>query len=164
MPVLALGASDCEALRDGWLGQPVNAWSSLAYVAAGAYVLWQGVPQGRTLAAALGAVGVGSFLYHGPMPAWAEPVHDWSIVALAAAVLAAWARRGFRRPPAVSFVIFGTAVTVNLLSRTGEPLCHPSSLFQGHAAWHILTALTIATWFAPWGGRSTFAATLAEPR
>ena len=44
MPVLALGASDCEALHAGLLGQPANSLSSLAYVAAGAYVLRRGGP------------------------------------------------------------------------------------------------------------------------
>lgn len=154
MPVLALGASDCEALRDGWLGQPVNGLSSLAYVAAGAYVLLrQDVPQARALATALGAVGVGSFLYHGPMPPGAELVHDGSIVVLAAVILVAWASDGFHRPPTLTFVAFGAAIAINALTRTEAPLCRPSSLLQGHAAWHILTALAVASWFAPWAGR-----------
>ncbi|MGH9184873.1 MAG: hypothetical protein ACRD0U_03485 [Acidimicrobiales bacterium] len=37
MPLPALGASDSEALRDGWLGQPANTLSSVAYVVAGAW-------------------------------------------------------------------------------------------------------------------------------
>lgn len=148
--MLALGASDCEALRDGWLGQPVNGVSSLAYVIAGAYVLRQGELLARTLAAALAAVGVGSILYHGPMSPGAELVHDGSIVALAGAVLVAWANHGFRRPPVVTLVAFGMAIAINALSRTGAPLCQPSSLLQGHAAWHVLTAIAVASWFAPW--------------
>src|SRR4029453_8653603 len=40
--LLALGGSDCETVRDALLGQPVNSLSSLAYVAAGAVVLWRG--------------------------------------------------------------------------------------------------------------------------
>lgn len=153
MPLLALGAADCEALRDGWLGQPVNSWSSLAYIAAGAYVLRQGVPQARAVAVALAAVGVGSVLYHGPMPPGAELVHDGSIVALAAAVLVTWTHQAFRRPPAVALVTFGAAIAINVLTRTGEPLCRPGSLLQGHAAWHVLTAIAVALWFAPWDRR-----------
>jgi hypothetical protein len=42
MGLLAFGGSDCEALHEGWLGQPVNTVSSLAYVVAGAYVLRTG--------------------------------------------------------------------------------------------------------------------------
>jgi hypothetical protein len=147
--VLALGASDCEALRDGWLGQPVNAVSSLAYVAAGLYVLQRGGPSG--LAAALGAVGVGSVLYHGPMPAGAELVHDGSIAVLLGAVaVVAWRRRSLPRPPTVAVMALAAAVAVNVLTRTGAPLCRPSSVLQGHGAWHVLTAVGAALWLAAW--------------
>jgi hypothetical protein len=29
---------------------------------------------------------------------------------------------------------------INVLGRTGGPLCDPDSVWQGHAAWHVLTA------------------------
>lgn len=149
MAVLALGGSDCEALRDGLLGQPVNAVSSLAYVAAGLWVLRRGGPPGPALC--LGLVGVGSVLYHGPMPRGAGLAHDGSIVALAGAVaVVAWRRRRLPRPPVLGVVALGAAVAVNLLSRTGAPLCRPSSLLQGHAAWHVLTAVAAASWLAAW--------------
>jgi hypothetical protein len=149
--VLALGASDCEALRDGWLAQPVNTLSSVAYVVAGAYVLRRG--GSRASALALAAVGVGSVLYHGPMPPGAELVHDGSILVLAATVPLAWRRHSLRWPPAVALIAGAAAIVVNVLTRTGAPLCRPSSLLQGHAAWHVLTAIAIATWFAPREGR-----------
>ena len=152
MPVLALGASDCEALHDGWLGQPVNALSSVAYVVAGAYVLWRGGPRASALALGLVGVGVGSVLYHGPMPPGAEVAHDGSIVALAVAVPLGWRRRPLRWPPTAVLVTGAAAIAVNLLTRTGAPLCRPSSLLQGHAVWHVLTAVVIALWFAPWEG------------
>ncbi|HYZ99326.1 MAG TPA: hypothetical protein VE575_11285 [Acidimicrobiales bacterium] len=153
MPVLALGASDCEALHDGWLGQPVNALSSVAYVVAGAYVLWRGGPRASALALGLVGVGVGSVLYHGPMPPGAEVAHDGSIVALAVAVPLGWRRRPLRWPPTAVLVTGAAAIAVNLLTRTGAPLCRPSSLLQGHAVWHVLTAAAIALWFAPrWQG------------
>lgn len=148
--LLALGASDCEALRDGWLGQPVNTLSSVAYVVAGAYVLRRGGP--RISALALAAVGVGSVLYHGPMSPGAELAHDGSIVALAATVPLAWRRGSLRRPPAAAAIAGAAAIVVNLLTRTGAPLCRPESVLQGHGAWHILTAIAIALWFAPPGG------------
>jgi hypothetical protein len=150
VPLLALGASDCEALRDGWLAQPVNSLSSVAYVVAGAYVLRRGGP--RTSALALAVVGGGSILYHGPMTPGAGWAHDASIVALAATVPLAWRRRSLRRPPAAAVMAGAAAIVVNLLTRTGAPLCRPGSLLQGHAAWHILTAVAIALWFAAPGG------------
>jgi hypothetical protein len=150
VPLFALGASDCEALGDGWLAQPVNSLTSVAYVVAGAYVLRRGGP--RTSALALAAVGVGSILYHGPMPPGAGLAHDASIVALAATVPLAWWRRSLRRPPAAAVIAGAAAIAVNLLTRTGAPLCRPGSLLQGHAAWHVLTAIAIALWFASPGG------------
>jgi MYXO-CTERM domain-containing protein len=148
--VLALGGSDCEALRAAWLGQPVNSLTSLAYVAAGAYVLRRGGPAGPALA--LGAVGIGSVLYHGPMPPGAEVVHDGSIAVLVGALLAgAWRRRrSLPRPPVPALVALGAAVAVNLLSRTGAPLCRPGSLVQGHGAWHVLTAVAVGAWLVCW--------------
>jgi len=68
--LLALGGSDCEAIRDAVLGQPANSLSSLAYVAGAAVILRRGGPRGPALA--LAAVGIGSFLYHGPMPPGAD--------------------------------------------------------------------------------------------
>lgn len=147
--MLALGASDCELLHGGVLGQPVNGLSSLAYVAAGAYVLRRGGP--RAAALALGAVGVGSLLYHGPMPPGAEVVHDGSIVALlAGAVVTARRRWPVPRPPSLAVIAVGAGVVVNLLTRTGAPLCRPESLIQGHAGWHVLTALAAALWLGGW--------------
>lgn len=149
MVLLALGGSDCEALGDGVLGQPVNTLSSLAYVAAGAYVLRRGGPPGPALALAL--VGVGSVLYHGPMPPGAELVHDAALVAVPVAALAVvWRRRSFPRPPAVAVVALALGALVNVLSRTSAPLCRPDSLLQGHALWHVLTAVGAALWLARW--------------
>lgn len=149
MPVLALGASDCEALHAGLLGQPANSLSSLAYVAGGAYVLRRGGLAGPALA--LGAVGIGSVLYHGPMPPGAEALHDGTIVALlAGAAAVAWRRRSLPRPPAVAVVALAAGVVVNLLTRTGAPLCSPGSLAQGHAGWHVLTAVAAAAWLGRW--------------
>ncbi|HEY8547728.1 MAG TPA: hypothetical protein VIL36_21845 [Acidimicrobiales bacterium] len=159
MPLLALGASDCEALRGGWLGQPVNALSSLAYVAAGVEVWRRGGP--APVAGALAAVGVGSALYHGPMPPGAEALHDGSIVALGAALAVAGLRGRLDRPATFTpWLLGGVAVTLNLLTRTGAPLCRPHSLLQGHAAWHVLTAAAVALWAGagsrrgPRGGRA----------
>ena len=163
--VLALGGSDCEVLHSGFLGQPANAVSSVAYVLAGLAVWRRGGPAGPALA--LGAVGVGSVLYHGPMPAGAEAVHDGALVALAATVALAAARRwraGTRprvpRPPAIAVAALGAGIVANFVSRTGAPLCRPDALLQGHAAWHVLTAVAAATWLAAWGGT----AAAASPR
>ncbi|HKY66990.1 MAG TPA: hypothetical protein VJM49_11495 [Acidimicrobiales bacterium] len=149
MWLLALGGSDCEALHRGVLGQPVNGMSSLAYVVAAGYVLHRGGPPAPALALAL--VGVGSVLYHGPMPPGAGFVHDASLVAVPAAALAVgWRRRTFPRPPAVALAALAAGAVANLVTRTGAPLCAPDSLLQGHALWHVLTAVGAGLWLARW--------------
>ena len=35
------------------------------------------------------------------------------------------------------------AGALNLLGRSGAPLCDPGSLVQGHALWHVLTATVL---------------------
>jgi hypothetical protein len=74
---------DCEAIGGGWLRQPVNAWSSLAFGVVGvAIVVGARSTGGRERAARivfgvlLIATGAGSFLFHGPQPASGEFVHD----------------------------------------------------------------------------------------
>jgi hypothetical protein len=149
--VLALGGSDCEVVRDALLGQPVNALSNLAYLVAAVVVLRRGGPRGPALA--LAAVGVGSFLYHGPMPAGADRLHDGSILALVVVTaVAAW-RRGLGHlawPPAIAWVALAAAGVLNLLGRTGAPLCRPDSWAQPHAAWHVLTAVAVSAWLVTW--------------
>ena len=78
-----LGAGDCEALGNGWLIQPVAAWTSLAYAAVGIALMVMAAPsRGRerilriTFGLLLVGTGIGSFLYHGPQPAIAGFAHD----------------------------------------------------------------------------------------
>ncbi len=76
-------AADCEAIGAGFLGQPVNALTTLGFVVAGIVVMarrremtWIGV--------GLIATGIGSFLFHGQMPPGNEWAHDvtlaWLVV------------------------------------------------------------------------------------
>ena len=68
---------DCEAVADSLLGQPINSLTALAFVAGGLVIL------ARTDLAWLGwasvGTGIGSFLFHGPMPPFAEWAHDTSL-------------------------------------------------------------------------------------
>jgi hypothetical protein len=86
--IAAMGTSDCEAIGDAWLAQPANAWSSSAYLLAGGYLAIRHRALGPAMRAtspavlALATVAVGSFLYHGPQPAWGDAVHDASIALL----------------------------------------------------------------------------------
>ena len=86
--------SDCE-LRDDWLlEQDVNAWSSLAYVAAGLVLGWE-VRRARLpravygLAAISVAEGFGSLLYHGAASDFGQFLHDVPLIG-ALAFVAGW--------------------------------------------------------------------------
>ena len=149
------GLSDCERTVGDGLAQPVLALTSLAYAAIGIAV-GCGAIRGRSLltgaaAAALVAVGFGSFVYHGPQPPWAGPVHDWPIVALAA-VCAAGAVRGVRGQRRSVWMAAAGVLALGLAAyaagRSGSPWCRPDSLWQYHGAWHVLsgTAAGLAAW------------------
>ena len=82
-----LGASDCEAIGGGFLAQPANAVSSLAFTAVGIAVwVWAASAHGferryrLVLGAALAVAGIGSFSYHGPQNSYAAELHDWSLI------------------------------------------------------------------------------------
>ena len=111
-------------------GSNVHAGNPAAWPRRGCPTLG-GVSHLTPLALALATVGVGSVLYHGPMPPGAELVHDGSIMALAAAVPLAWRRYSLRRPPTAALIAGAAAIVVNVLSRTGAPLCRPGSLPPG---------------------------------
>lgn len=75
---------DCEAIHEGWLKQPINAWSSLVFSAVGvAIVIGARSAVGRreridrvVFGLLLIATGVGSFFFHGSRPAAAHFLHD----------------------------------------------------------------------------------------
>lgn len=152
-----MGCSDCERLRDGWLAQPVNALTSLAFVGAAGLVLARcggaGGRRGevRAFSAMLALVGAGSVAFHGPQPPGAKAMHDLPIpMLLGLAVGTPLVRRSRGRVPAPGWsarrgsVLAGAAGAAGLAyagGRTGAPTCHPDSLLQLHGAWHTLAAL-----------------------
>lgn len=79
------GTADCEVRDDWFLEQDVNAWSSLAYLAAGVVLLVQ-VSRHRLptavywLAAVVAAEGVGSLLFHGAAGDLSQFLHDVPLI------------------------------------------------------------------------------------
>jgi hypothetical protein len=207
---------DCERIVSGFLGQPTNAVSSLAFLVSAALILVVALRGDRTtgaallvLALAVVANAVGSFARHGPDPSWAQWAHDAAIMAvlLFVAVHALGRRRGWR--PTVEIgayaiglvavgsglaaihgasdpfagtlaagAVVGEIATVSgdrrtrssagprsrtvargvglaaiafggvafLLGQTGSPLCRPESVFQWHALWHVLVAVSLVAY------------------
>lgn len=151
-----MGGPDCERIGAGWLAQPANAVSSLAYVAVAGWLLCDARRPGNDRivlvgsASALAAVGAGSLAYHGPQPGWAPLVHDGSILGLGA-VLFGVAARGLvlrrslgepRRWWAVG-ALAAAGLAAYAAGRTGSRLCRPDSVLQFHGIWHGLSALAL---------------------
>lgn len=87
----AIGETDCERIHEGLLAQPVNALTSLGYVAAGLTLIVRGLRKRPAEGASellygstLTAIGLGSVVFHGPQPPSSQFVHD---VPIAAALL-----------------------------------------------------------------------------
>ena len=152
--MIQLGGSDCEQALAGLLTQPINALSSLAFIPAGALTVVAAMRASGRLrlhlagyGVALIGVGVGSFAYHGPQPAWAGRPHDASIaVALVLAILLA-VTAGRRRTRVwrtgagrLSAALLAAALVAYAAGRTGSPLCDPRGWIQPHAVWHVLIA------------------------
>lgn len=97
----------CEQVVDGFLREPVSAWSSLAFVLAGVLIEvlarrrrragerdpdgpLGGVvePPSLTYALLVAGIGVGSVVQHGPNPAWADLAHDLPLLATLALIVA----------------------------------------------------------------------------
>jgi hypothetical protein len=157
-----IGCSDCERIRDGWLAQPVNALTSLAFVGAAGVVLARtgGPATGRRgevlmYSAVLALVGAGSVAFHGPQPPGARVMHDVPIPVLIAMSLGTplvRSRRGLDPLPGGSrqraLRLAATAVAAGSAyagGRTGAPTCDPDSPLQLHGVWHILCAAGFVT-------------------
>jgi hypothetical protein len=105
-------SGDCELIRNGFWGQPVNAVSSLAFVAVG-LALARTRPVIGWLAC---GVGVGSFLFHGPMPPWAQWAHDTTLAILVVGLI-------FERRLVLLLAAGGlVALVIAVLPTVAEPL------------------------------------------
>jgi len=156
---------DCEAAGSGPIRQPVNAWSSSAFVAAGMALLaalpaGRGAWSGRAAAGALTFAGLAAFLFHAGLTAWAARLDGIAaailITALAVHRGRRWAREraspgstaGEKVAPALllPWLLLALGGVCWLLGRSGGPWCRPTSPMQAHAAWHLLAAAAIFLW------------------
>ncbi|MCP3998871.1 MAG: hypothetical protein GY722_27955 [bacterium] len=101
-------AGDCELIRDAFLAQPANALSSLAFIAVGLVV----ARSRPTIGILATGVGVASFLFHGPMPGWAEWAHDVTLAGLLAGLALESRTRVLATVVAVMALIFALWTTV----------------------------------------------------
>lgn len=110
----------CELVRSDGIAQPADAWSSLAFVVAGAGVLVLLRPAGRPesvlaplLAVALVGVGFGSFAFHATLTLWGQFVDVLPMYAVGCVLLAgALVRLG--RVTSTRAAVGGVALLVGL--------------------------------------------------
>lgn len=124
--ILAAGGTDCEVFSDGWLLQPVNAMSSLAFSLAGALVIaWARRAEGheRTLRVIVGLsmvmTGLGSFLFHGFDSPVAQFLHDitflvtiWILAVINVSETRRWSRHVGWGTVGIGAVAFSVALVI----------------------------------------------------
>lgn len=95
-------------------------------------------------AAAILVVSVTLFVYP-------QATNTFMVVGVAGVVLAHLVMRragpASRRLLLSAILAMALSVTFFVLGRAGGPICDPDSAFQGHAMWHILSAVGIGTYF-----------------
>lgn len=155
---MSMGASDCERIGQELLAQPVNASTSLAFVVAGAWIVYRALNSsgGRArmipFGVAVASVGVGSVLYHGPQPEYAQFTHDATIAIVVAGVAVQELTRTRQRLHrnragyllALAALLLGAVAFT--FGRTTSPLCSPDELIQLHGVWHMLAALALGAY------------------
>lgn len=118
-----IGASDCEAISDAALAQPINALSSLAYVLAGVVVIAWALRARRPIVptvvygSSVAAIGLGSVLFHGPQPSGSQVLHDLPILITALFIAChdatlVWPRLGKGWAMFVISSVLATALTI----------------------------------------------------
>lgn len=132
-------ARDCEAITSGVLGQPANAVSTIAFLVAGIWVMRR--RSHRWIGFALLATGLGSFLFHGPMPPGSEWAHDASLAWLLAVIAGSetrWENRA--RLPTLAIL----ALLTFLLPAIADPLAVILSILAvGSVLWRDRSWATI---------------------
>jgi hypothetical protein len=98
-----------------------------------------------------GIVGVGALVFSVALLIGPQITNILTIVVSAALVGAdiVLHRRGSERTmwywAALAAMLL--AIAAFLLGRSSGPLCDPDAIFQGHAAWHVLAAIAITSYF-----------------
>ena len=118
MAASGLASSDCERLGGGTLAQPVNTFSSLAYLLVGLWMLGlaRRSPGRRVELAVFGVAvalnAVGGLMFHGVQSWGARWVHDVSILAVLGFVVAFGLARILDRPRAWWLGAFASGLAV----------------------------------------------------
>jgi hypothetical protein len=113
--------ADCEVRDDWFFAQDVNAWSALAYVALGLFIVLAVArrrvpPAFVALGVATALEGVGSLLYHGSGGRAAHVLHDGALVAVLGFVAGWHVGRLAGTAARTAFVGVGTGLAVGVVA------------------------------------------------
>lgn len=138
--------ADGERLHPGVIAQPANTVSSVALVLAAFPTAEPSTPTQQALRILLLANGFGSIGYHGPGDRASKALHDVSLWAMVALLSGGLLRTlvvtpGRWRAAAPGLALFGAGAAVNAATRTGARRCRPDTMLQGHALWHLTSAV-----------------------
>jgi hypothetical protein len=107
-----LAAGDCECIHHGWLAQPSNALSSLAYVVALVPGFAAGDAVGRLLGVLIASNGPAGVAYHGPGGLTSHVLHDGALGATLGAMAARDLAQITGTPPLATVAAGGVAGAV----------------------------------------------------
>jgi len=135
-------AADCESIGVGLLRQPVNSLTTIAFAVAGLIIITRR-PERHWVGVALIATGIGSFLFHGPMPPGSEWAHDVTLAWLLLVVAADGSRWAtWSRLPGLA----GIAVVFGLFPMVADPVAVALTIFAVISV--LRTDRSVATWAA----------------
>jgi hypothetical protein len=114
-----LGDTDCEEIGGGFVSQPVNAATSLAFVVVGAALaLWgarrrrHGLDAAGVFGLALVSAGIGSGDFHGPGSHSARLLHDGGLAAVLLFIVVHDMGWLWRWRPRAAYAVFGAGMAV----------------------------------------------------
>ncbi len=115
--VLALAGSDCERSGSGLFAQPVNTWSSLAFLLAGVWIVFRGrhAREHRVELAVFGLAvasnAVGGLLFHGLQTPASRWVHDLCILSVLLFIVTFEGARYLERPTSWTVKVYAASLT-----------------------------------------------------
>jgi hypothetical protein len=142
-------AADCESIGVGLLRQPINSLTTIAFAVAGLIIITRR-PGRRWVGVALIATGIGSFLFHGPMPPGSEWAHDvtlaWLLLVVAAngSRWATWARIPGLAGIAVLFGLFPVVADPVAVALTIVALISVLRADRSAATWAAVSLLAVS--------------------
>ncbi len=164
--IISIGESDCEAIGDGLLAQPVNALSSLVFAVFGIILLAsrsRNPDSDRTNRLVLGflmiSTGIGSLLFHGPQGSASHFLHDVTIIATVLAI-ATTNLAGLRTwTSTTKWVVLGVGVLAGAIAITVWPSA--TNVLAGISVVGLIVVDVLAHRAGAVRGRWWIAATLA---